>query len=181
MLYIAMYLGAAVAANLTVAYFGKAASPFIGFFFIAFDLTARDKLHDAWQHKNLWFKMLALIAAGSVISYLLNRNAGMIAVGSFAAFAVAGVIDAIIYHFLRDQPWLIKVNGSNVFSALADSIVFPTIAFGSFMPLIVLAQFGSKFSGGLFWSFVISKVSKKEIAEPSFQLAYTDRTPSRGK
>ena len=124
MLYIGMYLLAAVLANLSVAYFGPASTIFNAFVFIGLDLTARDKLHDAWQGRYLWVKMFLLIAVGSGISYLLNRNAGMIAVASLAAFGVAGMVDAIVYQILHDKKWMVKVNGSNIFSALADSLVF---------------------------------------------------------
>lgn len=161
MLYIGMYLLAAVLANLSSAFFGAYASILNAFLFIGLDLTARDKLHDAWQGKYLWVKMFLLIAVGSGISYLLNRNAGMIAVASLAAFGVAGVVDAIVYQFLHDKKWMVKVNGSNIFSALADSLVFPTIAFGGFLPLIVLGQFAAKVAGGFIWSWIIAKVSKK--------------------
>ena len=143
-----MYLLAAVLANLSVAYFGPSSTIVNAFLFIGLDLTARDKLHDAWQGKSLWGKMFLLIAVGSGISYLLNRNAGMIAIASLTAFGVAGVVDAVIYQFLHDKKWMVKVNGSNLFSALADSLVFPTIAFGGFLPLIVLGQFAAKVTGG---------------------------------
>lgn len=161
MMYVMLYLLAAVLANLSVAYFGPSSTIVNAFLFIGLDLTARDKLHDAWQGKYLWVKMFLLIAVGSGISYLLNRNAGMIAVASLAAFGVAGVVDAIVYQFLHDKKWMVKVNGSNIFSALADSLVFPTIAFGGFLPLIVLGQFTAKVAGGFIWSWIIAKVSKK--------------------
>ena len=156
-----MYLLAAVLANLSSAFFGPIASIFNAFVFIGLDLTARDKLHDAWQGRYLWVKMFLLIAVGSGISYMLNRNAGIIAVASLAAFGVAGVVDAIVYQFLHNKKWMVKVNGSNIFSALADSLVFPTIAFGGFLPLIVLGQFAAKVTGGFIWSWIIAKVSKK--------------------
>ena len=161
MIYVMMYLLAAVLANLSVAYFGPSSTIVNAFLFIGLDLTARDKLHDAWQGKSLWGKMFLLIAVGSGISYLLNRNAGMIAIASLAAFGVAGVVDAVIYQFLHDKKWMVKVNGSNLFSALADSLVFPTIAFGGFLPLIVLGQFAAKVTGGFIWSWIIARVSKK--------------------
>lgn len=160
-MYVMLYLLAAVLANLSVAYFGPSSTIVNAFLFIGLDLTARDKLHDEWQGRNLWFKMFLLIAAGSIISYLLNRNAGMIAVASLAAFGAAGMVDAFAYQFLHDKKWMVKVNGSNVFSALADSLVFPTIAFGGFLPLIMLGQFAAKVIGGFIWSWVIAKASKK--------------------
>lgn len=161
MIYVVMYLVAVVLANLSASFFGAYASILNAFLFIGLDLTARDKLHDVWQGKYLWAKMFLLIAVGSGISYLLNRNAGMIAVASLVAFAVAGAVDALVYQKLHDKTWMWKVNGSNVFSALADSMIFPTIAFGGIMPLIMLGQFAAKVSGGFIWSWIIAKVSKK--------------------
>lgn len=160
MLYIGMYLVAAILANLSVAYFGPASTIFNAFVFIGLDLTARDKLHEAWHGDKLWLKMFVLIVTGSLVSYLLNRNAGMIAVASLAAFGVAGIVDAITYQYLYNKPWMVKVNGSNVFSALADSLVFPTIAFGGFLPLIVLGQFAAKVCGGFVWSWIIGKFKR---------------------
>ena len=50
-----------------------------------------------------------------------------------------------------------------LFSAMADSTIFPTIAFGSFMPLIVLGQFAAKVSGGFIWAFIISRFREKKV------------------
>jgi hypothetical protein len=165
-----MYLSAIVAANLTVAHFGPAWSIVNAFLFIGLDLTARDRLHDVWQGKYLWPKMLALIAVGSLLSWFLNRNAGQIAIASFIAFASAGAIDAIVYHFLGGYPRWMRINGSNVPSAAVDSIVFPTIAFGGFLPLITLGHFAAKVAGGAVWSVVlayIERVQNRRVANAS--------------
>jgi len=152
-----MYLVAIVMANLLVTWFGPSVVIVNAFLFIGLDLTARDKLHEQWQHKHLWSKMALLIGVGSTLSWLLNRNAGPIALASFVAFACAGIADALVYHLLRDKAKMLKINGSNVVSAAIDSLVFPTLAFGSFMPLIVLGQFAAKVAGGFLWSLVIAR------------------------
>ena len=157
MIYIVMYLTAVILANLSSAYFGPSASVVNAFLFIGLDLTARDKLHEAWHKKGLPWKMGLLILSGSVLSWILNRNAGMIAVASFVAFASASVIDTIAYQFLYKYNYFTKVNGSNVVSALVDSIIFPTIAFGGFLPLITLGQFISKVFGGAVWAWLLKK------------------------
>ena len=41
-----------------------------------------------------------------------------------------------------------------------DSILFPTIAFGSFLPLIVLGQFAAKVGGGFVWSLLLNRRTK---------------------
>lgn len=157
MKYVVIYLAAIVAANLLVAQFGPSVAVVNAFLFIGLDLTARDALHEQWRGRNLWPKMALLIASGSLLSWLLNRDAGQIALASFIAFAGAGIADALVYHWLRDNSRLVKINGSNAVSAAVDSILFPLIAFG-WPPLwgIMAGQFVAKVLGGAIWSFVLS-------------------------
>lgn len=51
------------------------------------------------------------------------------------------------------------MNGSNVAGALVDSAVFPTLAFGEVLPLVILGQFAAKSAGGAVWSLVLSIAS----------------------
>ena len=160
-----MYLAAIVAANLTVAAWGPGMTVFNAFAFVGLDLVARDKLHDAWHGNGLVWKMGALIATGSVLSWLLNQNAAQIALASFVAFACAAVVDTVAYHLLRRRVWWQRVNGSNVVSAAVDSVLFPQIAFGAFLPAIVLGQFVAKVAGGAVWSAVLGYVRKPKAGE----------------
>lgn len=164
LVWVGVYLLAIVLANLGVAYFGPSATIWLAFLLIGLDLTARDRLHEAWSRENLWAKMFAMIITGSLLSFMINAEARQIAIASCVAFLAAGVVDAITYQFLHNKPWLIKVNGSNVFAALADSLIFPTVAFGAFMPLIVLGEFAAKMAGGFLWSLIIAKITKPEEA-----------------
>jgi len=157
-----MYLAAIVAANLTVAMWGPSMTIVNAFLFIGLDLTARDRLHDAWHGNGLVWKMGALIATGSVLSWLLNQNAAQIALASFVAFAAASVVDTVAYHLLRHRVWWQRVNGSNVLSAAVDSVLFPTIAFGALLPVIVLGQFAAKVLGGAVWSWILGKGRKQQ-------------------
>lgn len=155
MIYILMYLFAIVAANLLVVAFGPSITIVNAFLFIGLDLTARDHLHEAWHRRGLIWKMALLIGAGSLLSWFLNRDAGRIALASFAAFACAGTADAIAYSLLGDRTRLLKINGSNVVSAGMDSVIFPALAFG--FPLlwgVMLGQFVAKVAGGFVWSLV---------------------------
>lgn len=157
MFYIIMYLAAIVLANLTVAWFGPAVSVVNAFLFIGLDLTARDKLHDAWHGRGLAWKMALLILTGSAITVALNWQAWRIALASTVAFAVAALVDTLAYHLLRDKARLLRVNGSNVPSALVDSLLFPALAFG--FPLlwgVMLGQFVAKVGGGFLWSLILS-------------------------
>ncbi len=162
MIYVIMYLTAIILANLTVAAFGPQMTIVNAFLFIGLDLTARDRLHDTWKGNRLVFKMAALIAAGSLLSWFLNRDAGQIALASFVAFAAASIVDAVVYQILGKYPRWLRINGSNIPSALVDSIIFPTLAFGSFLWPIVLGQFLAKTLGGFIWSLFFNWLDKRQ-------------------
>ena len=153
---VTIYLLAIVSANLIITALGPAYSIVTAFIFIGLDLTLRDKLHDAWQGKKLVQKMALLILGGSLISYALNTASWRIGLASALAFGLAAIVDTFFYDLLKNKKWLVRVNGSNLPSALVDSIVFPTLAFGVFAPVIILGQFAAKVFGGGLWSFVIS-------------------------
>ena len=163
MVYVILYLVAIVIANLTVAAFGPSMVIVNAFLFIGLDLTARDHLHDAWRGNNLILKMGGLIVAGSALSWLLNRDVAQIAIASMIAFAVAAIVDAVIYHLLNKYPRWLRINGSNIPSALVDSLVFPTLAFGSFLWALVLGQFLAKVFGGFVWSLVFRWFDRRDI------------------
>lgn len=154
---VVVYLAAIVTANLTVAAFGPSVSIINAFLLIGLDLSTRDALHERWQHRHLLLKMTALVASGSVLSWLLNRDAGRIALASAVAFGAAAIADTVIYHLLRRSSRLRRMNGSNSVSAAIDSILFPTIAFGGFMPLITLGQYAAKVVGGALWAWILAR------------------------
>jgi uncharacterized PurR-regulated membrane protein YhhQ (DUF165 family) len=119
------------------------------------DFSARDALHEKWR-KGLWVKMGALIATGSLVSYLVNQASARIAIASVAAFALAGLVDLVAYQALKRKSWIQKTTGSNILAAAVDSVAFPTIAFGGFMPLVTLGQFAAKVFGGFVWALILS-------------------------
>lgn len=156
---ITLYLFAIVAANLLVAQFGPSVAVFNAFVFIAFDLTVRDRLHDRWHGRGLGWRMLALIGAGSVLSAAFNLSAIPIAIASLVAFLCAGIADLVVYEWLFKRPRLLRMNGSNVVSALVDSAVFVAIAFPDAPNKvdIILAAYAAKLAGGLVWSVVLDQ------------------------
>ena len=155
---VGIYLFAIIAANLIILQFGPAASIWNAFFLIGLDLTLRDSLHDAWQGKSLWIKMFALICAGSVITVFLNMDAMQIAIASAVAFGFAGFGDALVYQLMRKRIFLFRANGSNLAGSIIDSVLFPTLAFGVFIPEIIIGQFLAKVIGGFLWSIIIVKI-----------------------
>jgi len=157
MIYAFIFVASLVAANLLIAAFGVWFSPIGAFLLIGLDLSLRDKLHDLWEGDKLPIKMGGLIATASIVSYAINPATGMIAFASLAAFSLSMVADAFVYQYLKAKIWLIRVNGSNVAGSAVDSVVFPTIAFGTLMPEIVALQFVAKIGGGFIWSKILEK------------------------
>lgn len=156
MIYVFMYLAAIVAANVSVSLFGPGVTVVNAFLFIGFNLTARDRLHDAWHGRNLRRNMALLILTGAALSALFG--AGRIALASFVAFALSEAVDTAVYQALGNRAKLIQVNGSNVVSAAVDSVVFPALAFGwPLLWLVMLGQFAAKVFGGAFWSLALNR------------------------
>jgi queuosine precursor transporter len=153
---VAAYLAAIVAANLSIEHWGPQAAIYNAFFFIGLDLTCRDALHDLWRGR-LIRNMSLLIATGSALSYVLNRDTGRIALASMIAFGAAAAADSIAYHLLRDRTWYERANQSNVLGAGVDSALFLPLAFGAFPWTAMFGQFCAKVAGGVVWSFVLSK------------------------
>jgi len=162
MIYAGIYIAALVSANLLVAWLGVWFSLINAFVLIGLDLSLRDKLHDLWEGDKLPIKMGGLIASASIISYVINPATGMIAFASLAAFSLSMVADSLAYQYLKRKEWMIRANGSNIAGSAIDSVVFPTIAFGTLMPEIVLLQFLAKVSGGFIWSWLLNKLSAKQ-------------------
>jgi len=148
---IGLYIAAMVAANLLVWWLGPWASPFIAFCLIGLDLTLRDVMHD----KLTRWQMLAVVLAGGAITWGLNPAAAKIAIASATAFTASALADWLAYSYLRNRPWLVRANGSNVVGAAVDSLIFPTLAFGALLPHIVAMQFAAKVGGGAIWSMVL--------------------------
>ena len=165
MIAVAAYLVAIVVANMTLLWFGPQVAILNAFLLIGLDLSLRDKLHDQWHGKHLWWKMLALICGGSVITVVLNWEALPITMASATAFLAAGIGDALVYTGLSKYKFLIRSNGSNVAGSALDSIIFPTMAFGVLMPEIIIGQFIAKVAGGGIWSFILQRFFDRSTPE----------------
>lgn len=161
-----VYLAAIVAANLIVTHFGPSAAIYDAFFLIALDLITRDRLADFWGTTR-WAKMAALIATGAALSYLVNADAAKIALASCIAFASAELVEAGLYHLLRRRPWAERAPGAASVGAAIDSLVFPTLAFGSFMWTISFGQFVAKLAGAVIWTWVIARLLPPPSAAPA--------------
>jgi hypothetical protein len=155
------YLALIVVANLNVA-FARAAGwsqeqltlllIAQSFAFIGGDLVIRDALHERWTRGRIW-KLGTLILVGGVLSALLNAEAARVALASSLAFMSAAVADSIVYQLAMRWQRIVRVNVSNVVSAVVDSAVFPLILFGGLAPLATLGMSLTKIFGGAVWGF----------------------------
>lgn len=151
---IATYAAALIIANLTVAHFGPSVMPVIAFALIGLDLALRDVLH---KHMRPW-QMGALIAATGAITYALNPAAQFIAVASAVSFVAAAAVDWFAFSY-NAGGWMRRSNVSNAAGAIVDSFLFPTIAFGVFMPEVIAAQMAAKMAGGFLWSLALRRIA----------------------
>jgi len=149
---VGVYVIAIVAANFLVSIFGPVVTPINAFVFIGLDLALRNWLN---LKLNKW-QMGAMIFGTGVISYLLNDTMQIIAIASAVSFTLASLVDWFVFNKISGE-WMKRANVSNTAGALVDSLVFPTIAFGSLMPEIVVLQFVAKVAGGFVWTYLLRK------------------------
>jgi len=151
-----IYVAAICAANLLVAHFGPWVTPLNAFFLVGLDMVLRDILHERYGI----LRSVILSAAAGAISYAINPASGVIAIASVVAFIAAALVNAVVYQWMIDKSWIKKSNAGNVAAAAVDSALFPLIAFGAFLPHIVLAQFLCKTLGGALWSWALKGVKR---------------------
>lgn len=159
---IAIYIAAMTTANLIVWWFGPWVSPINAFVLIGLDLTMRDVM----QERLTRVQLAGVIVAGGFVTWLANPAARNIAIASAVAFIVAALADWAAYSALRSRSWFVRSNGSNIVGAAVDSVIFPTLAFGVFLPAIIALQFLAKVAGGALWSLML-RPRKKGGPKPS--------------
>lgn len=159
------YAAAMMLANLTV-FAAVSSSPSLiplvtgvnALILIGLDLALRD-----WLHTKLTrIQMGGLIVGASMLTFLFNPAAHQIASASAISFAAAAVADWAV--FSRLSGYWNRRHSSNVAGAAVDSLLFPTLAFGSLMPGVVIVQFAMKVVGGAIWTFLLSR-RKDSVAE----------------
>jgi hypothetical protein len=153
-----IYVAAMVTANLLVWWLGPWFSPINSFMLIGFDLTLRDLMHERLSR----LQLAGIITIGGVITWGLNPSAAQIAIASAVAFIASALADWAIYAVLYRRHWFVRSNGSNVIGAAVDSVLFPTLAFGVFLPMVIALQFAAKVGGGFVWSLLMRPLLKRE-------------------
>jgi uncharacterized PurR-regulated membrane protein YhhQ (DUF165 family) len=163
---VALFLAAIVIANLTLTNFGPGWILPNAFFLIGLDFITRDRLADFWGTTR-FAKMAVLIAAGGALSYWLNDDAAKIAVASTISFCAAELVEAVSYHVLRHQQWEDRAPKAALTAAIVDSILFPTLAFGTFVFTVSFGQFCAKLAGATFWTWVVARAMRAPSVAPT--------------
>jgi uncharacterized PurR-regulated membrane protein YhhQ (DUF165 family) len=152
---ISIYLFALIFANFIVVWYGKTGLIFTALFLIPFDFVIRCIFHEKWKGKELIIKLGTLTITASIITYMINSDALNIAAGSALGFMSAQVIAGLFYQWAIKKAFWIKVNGSDFFGILTDSVVFQIVAFSAIDPTITASQTALKLIGGVFWYWLI--------------------------
>lgn len=155
---IVFYVLTVVLANFTTLWLGPSMTIINAFFLIGLNLVLRDILH----YRLTTTQMIGLIGLTGIISFSLNPDTGRIAIASLVAFSFSTTADWLVFAKTTGS-WFSRSNKSNTVGAIIDSLVFPTIAFGSLMPVIVVGQFSAKAFGGFVWSAIIKAQMSKII------------------
>src|SRR6516165_388022 len=166
---VAVWLGAIVAANLTLTHWGPGWILPNAFFLIGLDFITRDRLADFWGTTR-FAKMAVLIAAGGALSYWLNDDAAKIAVASTISFCAAELVEAVSYHVLRHQQWEDRAPKAALTAAIVDSILFPTLAFGTFVFTVSFGQFCAKLAGATFWTWIVARSITPPTVAPAMPM-----------
>jgi len=163
---IAIYLLAFIFANLIVLRYGKTGLIFTALFLIPFDFVMRCMFHEQWKGKELILKLGGLIITASLLTYFINSGSKNIAIASAVGFISAQIVAGVFYQLTIKKSYFIKVNGSDFFGIIFDSIIFQMIAFSAIDTSITISQTILKIVGGLFWYwlfFVKLKLQNKWI------------------
>lgn len=160
---VACYLGALLGANLLAMQFGQAALPVTAALLIPFDFAVRVRLQQRWRHQvaGLWLRMLALTVCGGLLSYVIDPESQRIALSGTVSFITSSLLGTFTYEVAmkiepalppRDQAFDATMCSLAVM-ALADSVLFPVLAFDAVVLPLVLTQFVVKWvvSAGLVW------------------------------
>lgn len=149
------YAAALLLANLSAAKFGPWVTPINAFLLIGLDLALRDLLHARLRY----WQMAVVIVGTAALSWLISKDAGRIAIAGALSFGFANAVDWYVFVKVKGA-WSKRAHISNTSGAAVDSLLFPILAFGSLLPMIILGQFAAKTLGAALWVKLIERTNK---------------------
>ena len=140
--------------NLIVYYCGAWVIPITTSVCVAANMMLRDRV---FCGKGLKFSA-AIAAAAGLCTFAINHGALTVAIASFTAVVVGAFVAGGAFKLLKNKVAIEKARPiANTCSAVTDSLIYPTIAFMTFLPLVSVEMFASKFLSVLFYTFIINK------------------------
>ena len=128
-----VYLSSILVANWLVIQFGVIEIGYLifpaGAVAIGFTFSARDYVQRRYGKFGCW---LWMVIAG-ILTWFLNPK---IAFASVSAFAVSEIVDWLLFTY-SSMPFKKRIILSNAISTPIDSIVFVSLAFGMYWPIII--------------------------------------------
>jgi len=164
------YIVSIFLANLAVSYFGlvnlfgmvvPAGVVFAGLCFSLRDLVQREFGHKVWYF--MLASMLVSVLSGAVLSHL-PIPMWKVVLASAVAFMASETIDWFVYTVMK-KDIIYRVVISNIFSGIADSILFVGIAFGAwgFLPPVYNQAIFKWLSGLLVIPIILYFRQKRKI------------------
>ena len=140
--------------NLIVYYCGAWVIPITTSVCVAANMMLRDRV---FCGKGLKFSA-AIAAAAGLCTFAINHGALTVAIASFTAVVVGAFVAGGAFKLLKNKVAIEKARPiANTCSAVTDSLIYPTIAFMTFLPLVSVEMFASKFLSVLFYTYIINK------------------------
>lgn len=135
-------------------YCGAWIVPFTTCVCVAANMMLRDRV---FCDRGLKFSM-AIAAIAGLCTFILNSDALTVAIASFVAVVTGSFVSGLVFELLKNKLVIEKARPiANTCSAVSDSLLYPTIAFMAFLPVISMEMFVSKFLSVLFYTFIINK------------------------
>lgn len=140
--------------NLIVYYCGAWVIPITTSICVAANMMLRDRV---FCGRGLKFSA-AIAAAAGLCTFAFNHAALTVAIASFTAVVSGAFVAGSVFKLLKNKVAIEKARPiANTCSAITDSLIYPTIAFMTFLPFVSMEMFASKFLSVLFYTFIINK------------------------
>ena len=148
------YVAIFTAVNLVVYLCGAWVIPITTSICVAANMMLRDRV---FCGRGLKFSA-AIAAAAGLCTFAFNHAALTVAIASFTAVVAGAFVAGSVFKLLKNKLPIEKARPiANTCSAVTDSLIYPTIAFMTFLPLVSVEMFASKFLSVLFYTFIINK------------------------
>src|SRR5699024_1570990 len=115
-LVVTVFVTVMAAANLSIAAIGPWFLPVTAFFAVGVVPAPRDSRHGIWAPRRgggFWPRMIGMIAAAAVLSFLVHPASGRVALASVSALVASSLTGSVAFQSLFTRRWIIRSNGSN--------------------------------------------------------------------